>query len=235
MNAASTCPHGNHYAGTNPHDELIQVCAVCGGPRITGGVATKGSENEPLRDASRALGRRRAWRAAAGFGAFAGLGSAGLGALIALIFGGLGAVSGTFLVLSLPFVLLFFVGLAKAKGFSSEVAQQLAAAWKKAARDVVVAAQRPLTPRDLAQAMSTKESNAERWLAELSADGVVRSDVTEQGEIAYARYEAPMRIDTSGQSANTSAAADPASELSAEEAELEARFAELAKREQQKQ
>ncbi len=223
------CPHGNHSGGTRPHDELRQVCLVCGGPRVAAGAPTTGSEIEPLKQARRAVSRRRAWRLTAGLGAVVGALDASIGLAIAFLFGGIGFVSGGFLAMALPFALLFLVGLARSAGFSGEIGARVAEAWKNAARDVAVGAGH-ITAAELAKTLGASESEAERWLAELTASDALRSEVTDEGQVAYSSSSAelaanPVRIDTE---------IPDAAEPTDEEAELEARFAELARREAKK-
>ncbi len=244
------CPHGNHVGFTRPHDELRQVCSVCGGPRVQSGAPTAGSEVQPLRDARRAFSRRRAWRIASTLGAVVSVADGCIGALLAALLG-FGYVSGAFFAMAVPFALLLFVGLARSAVFSRELGQRLTEAWKNAARDVAVAAKRPVTAAELAQVLGATETEADHWLAELTAADVVKSEVTDDGQLRYAPAQFGVRIDTGPDAAHAptqampptavgeaasraNAAIDAAASDTAvdeEEAALEARFAELARRE----
>ena len=90
LKGALLCPHGNHRATMRQDEELRWACNICGGPQVhvdKEGVKLSGGEKEHLREASRARGRRIAWR---GTGLFTLLGSAvglGITTLITLLAG----------------------------------------------------------------------------------------------------------------------------------------------------
>ncbi|MBM4356768.1 MAG: hypothetical protein FJ096_01530 [Deltaproteobacteria bacterium] len=228
----STCPHGNHVATTNPHPELRQICGVCGGPRVASGAPTSGGEVAALEAAKDAYTRRTSWRFGAGcsaaIAAFSGV--VGL-ALLRLDHGWATTVAVPFLLLAAPFALVFITGLLKSARHSKELAQQIASAWSRAARDVALAAGRPIDAATLAHTLGSTEEEADRWLAELSVSGVVRSEVTDDGQIVY-QPPARLRVDTEGSRPATARPTTGSAEgMSDADAELEARFAELARRE----
>jgi hypothetical protein len=229
--AMTPCPHGNHVGFTRPHPELRMVCSVCGGPRVQSGAPTAGSEVGPLRETKRAFSRRRAWRVASTLGAVVSVIDGSIGALLAALIG-FGYLSGAFFAMAVPFALLLFVGLGRSAAFSRDVGTHLAEAWKNAARDVAVAAKRPITAAELAQQLGATESEADHWLAQLTADDVVKSEVTDEGQIRYAPAQFGMRIDPALAPAHAMPAVG-GDEADPEEAALEARFAELARKERE--
>jgi len=238
---STPCPHGNHHGTTAPHDELHHICAVCGGPRVPAAAPTSGSEIPALRAAKEAYTRRTSWR----FGASCSAVIAALGGILGLALLRLDSsiattVGVTFLVLTLPFALVFATGLAKAARHSRDLSRELTEAWQRALRDVVTRAPGPLHSADLAATLGVREEQADRWLAELSAEGLVRSEITEEGQVVY-RPTTGARGDASPGAAHGGVRIDPQglgvapTELAGSEhlddRDLEARFAELARRE----
>jgi hypothetical protein len=230
----STCPHGNHVASTSPHGELRQVCAVCGGPRVAAGAPTSGGEVADLRAAKDAYTRRTSWRFGAGCSAaFAALGSILGLALLRLDSGWATTVAVGFLALAAPFALVFVTGLLKSARYTKSLAQSVDAAWHRAARDLALGAKAPLDAAALARLLGCTEEQADRWLTELSVSGALRSDVTDDGRIVY-QPATRLRVDAGG-AATAVGGDEAASEVASDaDAELEARFAELAKREAQR-
>lgn len=235
----TTCPHGNHQASTTPHAELRHICAVCGGPRIPTSAPTSGSELGALRAAKDAYTRRTSWRFGSGCSAIL----ATLGGIVGLALLRLDSVVATtvaigFLVAAFPFALVFVTGLAKASRYSKDLAKELAEAWRRAVRDVARNATGPLHTAEFARQLDVSEDDADRFLAELSAEGLLRSEVTEAGQVVY-RPATRARIAADASSAHGERGPDalgvaptaPGEPGSPEDADLEARFAELARRE----
>lgn len=228
----SPCPHGNHVAATASHLELRQVCGVCGGPRVAAGAPTTGGEVPDLRAARSAYSRRTSWRF--GAGCSAAISSVGLIlglALLRLDSGWATTFAAGFLLLAAPFALVFVTGLLKSARYTKELSHSVASAWNRAARDVALHAPTPIDAATLANLLGASESEADLWLTELSVGGVLRSEITDDGRIVYHRASR-MRVDVGG----ADASGDPgaADAVSDTEAELEARFAELARREAQR-
>ncbi len=230
MQVEAKCPHCGASAGVHEDETLRLVCDVCGAPR--GPVLEKqwrssGRELAPLRRAQAARRARTGWRAAAAAsGALLFFSAATIG-LIAAIFGmglafgvvALGVV-GTLLAST-----LWAAGKARARG--KEIEPALDAAWIAIATDIAQQAKGTLTAAKLARALSVDEARAEQLLALLDVHDVVKSEITEDGEIAYSSR---LRVEDLERARGERAAApvDPAAaragdtELAEAEAELEA-------------
>lgn len=224
----SQCPHANHVGTTVPHEELLQICSICGGPRIHGEAHTSGGEVEALRAAKDAYTRRTAWRIGAGCnGVFASL-AALLGVLFARSDAAwLVTIGHVFLALGAPFALVFVAGLFRSAAYSKKLVAAIERAWHRAVRDVASGATEPILAAALAQHLGASEEKADQWLIQLSAEGLLRSDVTEDGQIVYVPAQR-LRIGTPGGAPPIASA----HELSSDAA-LEARFAALDDRESQ--
>jgi hypothetical protein len=241
---STPCPHGNHHGTTAPHDELRHICAVCGGPRVPSTVATSGAEIPALRAAKDAYTRRTSWRFGSGCSALVAAFGGVLGLALLRLDSSLATTVGVaFLVTALPFAIVFATGLAKAARYSRELTRQVAEAWQRALRDVVVSAPGPLHSAGLAQLLGVREEEADRWLAELSAEGVLRSEITEEGQVVYrptsgARIEVGSAVAQGGVRIDAQGIGVAPTELEGSEhlddRVLEARFAELARREANK-
>lgn len=188
-NQEERCPHCGSVTTASPDKELRWRCDVCGGPRlprIDPSYRVRGGRAGPhLRRANEARKGRAKYRAlAAVFGAM-GFGTTALAGLWALIFGvslGLAATWALFAGSAL-FVVLWAMGRATAK--TKELGPAIDQAWMSAAGDVAARMKGAFTASRLAQVMGIDEAQAEELLALLDANDVVRSDVTEAGEVAY--------------------------------------------------
>jgi len=225
----SNCPHANHFGTTLPHPELRQVCSVCGAPRVQSGAPTRGGEVEALRAAKDAYTRRTSWRFGAGCsGALASLGAILGLALLRLDSGWATTTAFAFFTLAVPFALVLVTGIFRSKAYSKELRASLDAAWARAVREIVLGSPRPLSASALGQLLGVREDDADRWLMELSVEGLVRSEITEDGQVVYT--PAPrLRVDGGVSDAEPKRASEDLDLGS--DASLEARFAELAKRE----
>jgi len=199
LKGASECPHCGSHAVTLRHDEHRYVCGVCGGPRIhidAEDVELSGDEFEPLQRAQAARKSRFWWRL---WGVFGGLvGSFGLltTAIMALLFepGVIGAGLG--IAAALPFLLLAFTALGKNKTRTEDIQRAVDAAWKSAARDLVLASPEGLTAKQLSKKLPLSVQAAETLLAELSVDDMLQSRVTDDGKLQFsASAAARIQID----------------------------------------
>ncbi len=187
-NLEERCPHCGSVTTTSPDKELRYKCDLCGGPRLPrmDPAFKRGRREVPhLKLANSARSSRAKYRAlAAAFGAM-GFGSTALAGLWALIFGVSVGVAATWAVFagSALFVVLWAMGKAKTK--SKELAPALDRAWTETAKDVAGRMKGAFSAAALAKVMGVEESFAEELLAQLDANDVVRSDVTDDGEVAY--------------------------------------------------
>jgi zinc-ribbon domain len=208
QNLEERCPHCGAVTTSSTDKELRYKCDLCGGPRVPrlspklrGG---KTRRDVPfLKRANDARKSRAKYRAVATIAGVMGLGSVALSALWLLIF----PATLPFLVTAELFVgtALFLVlwAIARAGGKTKEIAPQIDQAWQRAAADAAAAMKAPFTAAMLADAMGIEESVAEELLAHLDVSDVLRSDVTEAGEIAY---QPKFRVDAAGPEASEAAA-----------------------------
>jgi hypothetical protein len=188
-NLEERCPHCGSVTTASPDKELRWRCDVCGGPRlprVDPAYRVRGGRAGPhLRRANQARKDRAKYRALAAVFAAMGFGTTALAGLWALIFGlGIGlAATWALFAGSALFVVLWSLGRASSK--TKELGPAVDQAWMSAAADVAARMKGAFTASKLAQVMSIDEAQAEELLALLDANDVVRSDVTEAGEVAY--------------------------------------------------
>jgi hypothetical protein len=187
-NLEERCPHCNAVTTSSPDKELRFHCDLCGGPRVPrlDPKLRKSKRDVPfLKRAEEARKARAKYRAITAVFGVLGVGTTGLAGLFALIFGlsvGLGVTWALFAGTAL-FMILWSIGRAGAK--TKEIAPAIDQAWMRAGADVAAALKGPFTAEKLAKAMGLDEAAAEELLAQLDANDMIRSDVTEAGEIAY--------------------------------------------------
>ena len=187
-NLEERCPSCGAVTTSSPDKELRYKCDLCGGPRVPrmDPKLRKSRRDVPfLKRANEARKARAKYRAIAIASGALGLSSTVVALLWLLIF-----------PLTLPFGVTwaFFAGsallmilwsLSRAGSKTKEIAPAIDQAWQRAASDVAAAMKGPFTAAKLAEAMGIEEPVAEELLAQLDANDVLRSDVTEAGEIAY--------------------------------------------------
>lgn len=219
QNDKLTCPLCGAVADASPDDELRFRCDVCGAPRVPLGDASirRSGKEVPLLKRAEAARRARAWgRTGAIIG---GIGFASVFLLftaIALIFSSF-TVGFLGVLFSLPFVGLLAWSLARAKARGKEIQPALDAAWLAVATDVAEQTTGTLTARTIASKMRLDEAKAEELLALLTVNDVLRSDVTDAGEIAYSRLRvAPVPGAGAGSAAIDAASAEAEAEAEAE-------------------
>jgi hypothetical protein len=182
------CPHCGAIADLEPSKALRYRCKVCGGPRVpSDDVAVKrsGAETPALERAQRAHRVTAAWRVAAGV--VGGFGALSL--LIALLVlgvvtpGVIGTLATLFATL-VPFVLAL-VFWRRGSAEQHKVVEALDEAWQRVAAEVIGAHGGELTAAELAKTLRSDVPTAERMLARLGAHDVVRSRVTDAGDVVY--------------------------------------------------
>ncbi len=187
-NLEERCPHCNAVTTSSPDKELRFHCDLCGGPRVprVDAKLRKSKRDVPfLKRAEEARRSRAKYRAITAVFAALGLGTTAFAGLFALIFGlsvGLGVTWALFAGTAL-FMIVWSLGRAGAK--TKEIVPAIDQAWMRAAADVAAALKGPFTAEKLAKAMGIDEVAAEELLAQLDANDMIRSDVTEAGEVAY--------------------------------------------------
>jgi len=122
------------------------------------------------------------------------------------------AITSILFTLALTSVTVWSAMRARARG--KEIEPAIDAAWMSIATDIAQQRKTPLTATDLAAALSIEEGQAEQLLALLDVNEIVRSDVTEEGEVAYSSR---MRVEPA---AVTERPTEPlAEQLAADEAD----------------
>jgi hypothetical protein len=209
-NLEERCPHCGAVTTASPDKEMRWRCDLCGGPRTprrAPGTPRGRSELPNLQKANAARKTRAKSRALAAVFAAMGIGSTLLFALWALIF----PIAYAFPVWALfagsaLFVVLW--SLRRAAGAAKEMKAAIDQAWLSAAEAVTARMKGPFSSAKLAKALGVEVPQAEELLALLEANDLVRSDVTDAGELAYQRKLRVADVDLS--------AADPDPEAEAE-------------------
>lgn len=187
LNMEERCPHCGAVTTASLDDELRWRCDLCGGPRLPRpdpSVPRVRRELPHLKKANEARKVRAKNRAlAAVFGAM-GIGSTLLFALWALIFPLWPAVVAWALFAG-PALLVVMWALGRASSATKAMKASIDQAWLSAAESVAARMKGPFTAAKLGKALGVDNAHAEELLALLEAHDVVRSDVTEAGEIAY--------------------------------------------------
>lgn len=193
-NLEERCPHCGAVTTASPDKEMRWRCDLCGGPRLPRperGTPRARNALPNLQKANAARKTRAKSRAlAAVFGAM-GIGSTLLFALWALIFPvwPVLPVWGIFAATAL-FVVLWSTG--RASRATKEMKAAIDQAWLAAAEAVARRQKGPFSAEKLAKALGIEAAQAEELLALLEAHDVVRSDVTDAGELAY---QPKLRVD----------------------------------------
>lgn len=188
-NLEERCPHCGAVTTTSPDKELRSRCDLCGGPRIPRGdpkVKRVRRETGHLKRANDARKARAKFRAiTAMFGAVGAFST--FIALIAawLLPFSLVSVGVAWAVFAMPALALVFWSSSRASAKTKEIAPAIDQAWVAAASEVASRLKAPFNAQKLAETMGIDEHTAEELLAQLDANDVVRSDVTDAGEIAY--------------------------------------------------
>lgn len=190
-------------ADTESDGLLRQRCRVCGGPRVVVDdkvVVRSGREIKPLERAQQARVRRALWLASSGV--VGGFGVLSLAVTLLVLLVASPGVIGTLAMFGAAAIPLVVAALAwtRAKRHTRELETSLDQAWAFAAEDVLSDKGKDLTSTELAKILRVEEVDAEALLAQLSASDVVRSQVTEGGDVTYGATT-KVRIDASESSA----------------------------------
>lgn len=213
------CPHCSGFGMIVPDTKLHKVCSLCGGPRIPmpPGIPSSPATMHTLRKAEEARKGRGYSRGLAVLGGIGSLGAAGL-ALVTSIFASLGTTLAVGAFFGVPFAILLFWMLSRAKTKETELGRQLDAAWASGTADVMRAGQGS-TPQALAQIFGVDMLRAEQLHAMGSVDGALadagdgKVRVNVPPDPRFEALERKLRVATP--------AADPAQDQAMREAEAE--------------
>ena len=191
------CPHCGVVADSEPTRGLRYRCRVCGAPRVPldrPGVERSGKELAPLKQAQRLRLRRGAWQVAG-----VALGSLGLLSflitigILMLVTPGLLASAAAAAAAATP-LLLAAVALLKSRRVGREINAALDAAWRSVAADLVRHEADEMDAQQLGRAMRLEDHEAELLLSALSAQDVVRTRITDAGDVVYRASEPAQRL-----------------------------------------
>lgn len=214
-NLEERCPNCGSVTTSSPDKELRYRCDLCGGPRLPrmdGSIKSSRREAPHLRRANEARKARAKYRGLAALFGVTGFATTAFAGLWLLIFP---------LTLPVAIVWAFFAGsslltvlwaMGRAAARTKEIQPLIDQAWMTAATDVARRMKTPFTAAKLAQAMGIDEAQAEDLLALLDANDVVRSDVTDAGEVAY---QPRIRVDASASAESDEAELEAAAEAEA--------------------
>jgi hypothetical protein len=224
-NLEERCPHCGAVTTSSPDKELRSRCDLCGGPRIPRGdpgVKRVRRETAHLRRANEARKARARYRGiSAAFGAIGAFST--LIALLGLVIFPISfAYAIAWAVFAVPSILLVLWAAGRASAKTKEIAPAIDQAWTAAAGEVASRLKGPFTAQKLAQVMGIEEALAEELLAQLDANDVVRSDVTDAGEMAY---QLKYRVGAEPSPGDAEAEAEALAEAEAGEAAAGARLA----------
>ena len=185
---ADVCPHCGGTAGVTRDSELRFRCDICGGPRVPPSPrgARSGQELPAVKRAQAALAGRSRWRAATVAGGLLLGFDVLLLSLFLLITGMSFGLFLTGLLTAGPLAAFVLWALSRARARGREIGPALDAAWVAAATEIAVRTEGTLTVKDLADALSIEDAQAEEMLALLEVNDVVRGAVTKGGDVAYA-------------------------------------------------
>lgn len=194
---ANRCPHCRSVADTEEDATLRHRCRVCGGPRVPvddHDIVRSGRETPQLQRARRAQLRGAGWMV--GAGVVGGFGLLSL-AVVLLVLGvaspGVVATVAAIGAVAIPFV-VSALAWQRARAARSEREHALDEAWSLVAADVLRHRGEELTAAELGKLMHVSEEVAELLLANLSVRDVIRTRVTEEGELAYSAPPERLRI-----------------------------------------
>jgi hypothetical protein len=186
------CPHCHSIAAVEPSPDARFVCAVCGGVRIPIDDATivrSPDQIDLLKRATAAQSSRNLWR------------------ILSIIVGAFGVVSALVLWLSITFarpppVATVVAGLAvmvpfafaifaarRSRACAAEFRSTFDKAWIAAATDIARARKGELDAPALAKLTGVGEASADQMLARMSAESLVASSVTAEGNLKYTLLE----------------------------------------------
>jgi hypothetical protein len=164
---------------------LVWRCAVCGGPVVP----AEGLQRRDGGELASLVGAQRARAIGIGWlGATLVLGSIASMAVGLALLVGLGASATPAAVLgslALAGIVLAVLSGRRAARANAEARTKLEDAWAHVADEVMRARVGEVTATDLAKAMQTDETRAEKLLARLSAAGRARVEVRDDADLAY--------------------------------------------------
>jgi hypothetical protein len=188
------CPHCHAVADVEPSPEARFVCSVCGGVRIPiedPEVVRSAEQLEFLKRATAARSARTIWRIVAilvmSFGAFSGLVLS-----ITLSFANPPTVAVVVAILAVfvPFAFGAFAAL-RSRACGAGLQPAIDRAWVAAAADIARARGGELDAAALAKQTRIGEREADQLLARMSAESLLTSSVTADGNLRYTLVEAP--------------------------------------------
>lgn len=158
------------------------VCAVCGMPRLPGGVETQ-AVTRALKEAGTRVRAGRAQRIKGGVWAAFTLVSVLFGTLLGLAFGT--TPLGLFGVVAMIGALLALRARSKAVAARTEAKAAEERAWEAAAEQLAGTVEAGLTAAELAARLDVPEARADQLLTALAVQDRTRIDVGDDAEVRY--------------------------------------------------
>jgi hypothetical protein len=188
------CPHCHAVAEVEPSEDARFVCAVCGGVRIPidGPAVPRSSEQlELLKKATVARSARAIWSVVASIvGAFGVFSVLVLWLAIAVAHPPVAASIVAALAVLVPFG-FSVLAWRRSRWHAAEFQPTFEQAWITAARDIARSRGGELDAAELAKLTRLAEKDADRLLARMSAESLLASSVTAQGNLKYTLVESP--------------------------------------------
>jgi len=181
----SPCPHCGAVSRAERSALLVWRCGVCGGPVVPAeGLAKRdGGELASLVGAQRARAVGVGWLGATFV--LGSIASMAVGLTLLVGFGGSVTPAVVLGVLALAGAVFAVLSGRRAARANAEARAKLEDAWAHVAEEVMRARVGEVTATDLARAMQTDETRAEKLLARLSATGRARVEVRDDADLAY--------------------------------------------------
>jgi hypothetical protein len=187
------CPHCHAIADVEPSAEARFVCTVCGGVRIPiedAQVVRSAEQLDQLKRATAARSARTIWRIVgilvASFGAFSAL---VLWVTLSFAHPPTVAVVVAVLAVLVPFAFGVFSAL-RSRACAAGLQPALEKAWVAAAADIARARGGEVDAATLAKQTRIAERDADQLLARMSAESLLTSSATSDGNLKYTLVEA---------------------------------------------
>jgi len=187
------CPHCHAIADVEPSAEARFVCSVCGGVRIPiedAKVVRSAEQLELLKRATAGRSARSVWRivaiVVASFGAFSAL-----VLWVTLTFAPPPTVAVVVAVFAVLVPLAFSLfALQRSRACAVGLEPAIDQAWRAAAADIARSRGGDLDAAELAKQTRIAEREADQLLARMSAESLLTSSVTSDGNLKYTLTEA---------------------------------------------
>lgn len=210
---SNRCPHCNGIARLEPKGPGHWVCAICGGPRLPGGLggeaAAKALREEKAARSAGTRGRAGAWAL--------GLVAALFTAMVALAWPAALALKVVMTLVALAPALLAVRSGARVAGATRDADAAHERALLAAAQALAAAKPEGVTAKELGERLAIDEARADALLTQLAVHDQTRIDVGDDAEVRYS-VGPEVRIETGEREALAEAEAEAEAEAQADAA-----------------